>query len=48
MPSLTKKIAQQLMDRFKNEDPETIIKIIQEIRNNIKQERIDLCNISTS
>jgi len=44
MPGLVKQIVDELMDKFKNEKPELVIEIIQEIRNNIKQERIEQCN----
>jgi hypothetical protein len=41
MSSLTKQIVDELMDKFKNENPDTIIKIIQELRNNIRESRIE-------
>ena len=37
MSSLTKQIVDELMEKFKNENPDTIIKIIQELRNNIRE-----------
>ena len=37
MSSLTKQIVDELMEKFKNENPDTIIKIIQELRSNIRQ-----------
>ena len=40
MSSLTKQIVDELMEKFKNENPDTIIKIIQELRNNIRESRI--------
>jgi hypothetical protein len=44
MPNLVKQIVDGLMDKFKNEDPEMVFKIIEEMRNNIRQSRIDLLN----
>ena len=41
MSSLTKQIVDELMEKFKNENPDTIIKIIQELRNNIRESRIE-------
>ena len=41
MSSLTKQIVDELMDKFKDENPDTIIKIIQELRNNIRESRIE-------
>jgi len=40
MSSLTKQIVDELMEKFKDENPDTIIKIIQELRNNIRESRI--------
>ena len=37
MSSLTKQIVDELMEKFKNENPDTIIKIIRELRNNIRE-----------
>jgi FMN-dependent NADH-azoreductase len=41
MSSLTKQIVDELMEKFKNENPDNIIKIIQELRNNIRESRIE-------
>jgi hypothetical protein len=41
MSSLTKQIVDELMEKFKNENPDTIIKIIRELRNNIRESRIE-------
>ena len=41
MYSLTKQIVDELMEKFKDENPDTIIKIIQELRNNIRESRIE-------
>jgi hypothetical protein len=41
MSSLTKQIVDELMEKFKDENPDTIIKIIQELRNNIRESRIE-------
>ena len=45
MSSLTKQIVDELMDKFKNENPDTIIKIIQELRNNIRQSRVEQVSV---
>lgn len=44
MPSLTKQIAQELMNKFKNENPETLMKIIQDIRIDIAQSSFTIDN----
>jgi hypothetical protein len=44
MPSLTKQIAQELMEKFKNENPEIIMKIIQDIRVDIAKSNRTLNN----
>ena len=44
MSSLTKQIVDELMEKFKNEDSEMVFKIIEEMKNNIRQSRIDLLN----
>jgi hypothetical protein len=41
MSSWTKQIVDELMEKFKDENPDTIIKIIQELRNNIRESRIE-------
>jgi hypothetical protein len=44
MPRLVKQIVDKLMDKFKNEEPENVIKIIREIRDDIERERIEQYN----
>jgi hypothetical protein len=44
MPNLVKQIVDGLMEKFKDEDPEMVFKIIEELRNDIRQSRIDLLN----
>jgi len=46
MPGLVNQIVDELMEKFKNEEPELVFEIIREIRNNIKQERIEQCNFN--
>ena len=45
MSSLTKQIVDELMEKFKNENPDTIIKIIQELRSNIRQSRVEQVSV---
>jgi hypothetical protein len=45
MPRLVKQIVDELMEKFKNEDSEMVFKIIEEMKNNIRQSRIDLLNV---
>ena len=45
MSSLTKQIVDELMEKFKNENPYTIIKIIQELRSNIRQSRVEQVSV---
>ena len=44
MPRLVKKIVDELIEKFKNEDSKMVFKIIEEMKNNIRQSRIDLLN----
>jgi hypothetical protein len=44
MPRLVKQIVDELMEKFKNEDPELVFKIIEEMKNNIRKSRIELLN----
>jgi len=44
MSRLVKQIVDELMEKFKNEDSEMVFKIIEEMKNNIRQSRIDLLN----
>lgn len=44
MPNLVKQIVNRLMEKFKNEEPDMVFNIIEEIRINIRQSRIDLLN----
>lgn len=44
MPGLVKQIVDELMEKFKNEDPELVFKIIEEMKNNIRKSRIELLN----
>jgi hypothetical protein len=44
MCSLTKQIVNELMEKFKDENPETVFKMIQEMRNDIRQSNIELFN----
>lgn len=44
MPGLVKQIVDEFMEKFKNEDPELVFKIIEEMKNNIRQSRIELLN----
>jgi hypothetical protein len=44
MPRLVKQIVDKLMDKFKNEESDNVIKIIREIRDDIERERIEQCN----
>ena len=45
MSSLTKQIVDELMEKFKNENPDTIINIIQELRSNIRQSRVEQVSV---
>jgi 5,10-methenyltetrahydromethanopterin hydrogenase len=45
MRSLTKQIVDELMEKFKDENPETVFKMIQEVRNDIRQSNIEMFNI---
>jgi hypothetical protein len=44
MRSLTKQIVDELMEKFKDENPETVFKMIQEVRNDIRQSNIEMFN----
>jgi hypothetical protein len=44
MPRLVKQIVDELMEKFKNDEQENVIKIIREIRYDIERERIEQCN----
>ena len=41
MHGLTKQIVDQLMEKFKDENPETVFKMIQEVRNDIRQSSVE-------
>ena len=43
MCSLTKQIVDELMEKFKNEEPSAIIKIKRELRNNIRLSCVETC-----
>jgi 5,10-methenyltetrahydromethanopterin hydrogenase len=44
MRSLTKQIVDELMEKFKDENPETVFRMIQEVRNDIRQSNIEMFN----
>jgi 5,10-methenyltetrahydromethanopterin hydrogenase len=44
MHSLTKQIVDELMEKFKDENPETVFRMIQEVRNDIRQSNIEMFN----
>ena len=44
MCCLTKQIVDELMEKFKDENPETVFKMIQEVRNDIRQSNIEMFN----
>jgi hypothetical protein len=41
MHGLTKQIVDKLMEKFKDENPETVFKMIQEVRNDIRQSSVE-------
>ena len=44
MRSLTKQSGDELMEKFKDENPETVFRMIQEVRNDIRQSNIEMFN----
>ena len=46
MPRLIQQIVDGLMEKFKDEDSETVFEIIEEMRNNIRKTRMELLNPS--
>ena len=41
MHGLTNQIVDKLMEKFKDENPETVFKMIQEVRNDIRQSNVE-------
>ena len=41
MHGLTNQIVDKLMEKFKDENPETVFKMIQEVRNDIRQSSVE-------
>lgn len=44
MPRLIQQIVDGLMEKFKDEDSDTVFEIIEEMRNNIRKTRMELVN----
>ena len=45
MPRLIQQIVDGLMEKFNDEDSETVFEIIEEMRNNIRKTRMELLNL---
>jgi hypothetical protein len=45
MPRLIQQIVDGLMEKFKDEDSDTVFEIIEEMRNNIRKTRMELLNL---